>query len=196
MTKSTIGSATENLDESFESIHAKGEALNGRRFENCSFKNCSFSEASFRDVSLLDCKFDGCDLSNAQFTGARLRDSSFQDSKLVGVNWTTGSALSGISFQKCVLNLSVFQNLDLRKWIVVNCVAREADFSDTNLSEANLQGTDFFGARFSNTKLEKADLRNAVNYDIDPNFNRIKGAKFSLPEAMSLLRGLGIVVEE
>ena len=196
MPNTIIGTATDNLDEIFEDVDAKGEKLNGRRFENCSFKNCSFSDASFRDVTLIECKFDGCDLSNTQFTGARMRDSTFQDSKLIGINWASASALSGVSFQKCILNLSVFQSLDLRKCAIVDCAAREADFSETNLSEANLRGTDFSGARFSNTKLEKADLRNAVNYAIDPNENRIKKAKFSLPEAMSLLQGLGIEVEE
>ena len=77
-----------------------------------------------------------------------------------------------------------------------NCVAREVDFAETNFSETNLRGTDFTAARFANTNLTKADLRQAKNYSIRPDSNKIKKAKFSLPEAMLLLYGLDIELEE
>lgn len=44
--------------------------------------------------------------------------------------------------------------------------------------------------------LTKADLRQAKNYSIRPDSNKIKKAKFSLPEAMLLLYGLDIELEE
>lgn len=86
--------------------------------------------------------------------------------------------------------------MDLRKSLMHNCVAREADFAETNFSEAKLCGTDLTAARFANTNLTKADLRQAKNYSIRPDSNKIKKAKFSLPEAMLLLYGLDIELEE
>lgn len=45
---------------------------------------------------------------------------------------------------------------------------------------------------FSNTNLTEADLSAARNYHITPGQNVLKRAKFSLPEAMSLLYSLDI----
>ncbi len=55
---------------------------------------------------------------------------------------------------------------------------------------------DFAGARFSTTNLSKADFRGATNYSIRPDNNKLKKAKFSLPEATLLLYGLDIELEE
>jgi hypothetical protein len=43
------------------------------------------------------------------------------------------------------------------------------------------------GSSFENTNLEKADFGTAYNYSINPNLNRIKKAKFSLPAVTGLL---------
>jgi hypothetical protein len=40
---------------------------------------------------------------------------------------------------------------------------------------------------FENTLLEKADLRTAFNYSIDPEMNRVKKAKFSIAGVTGLL---------
>jgi len=39
-----------------------------------------------------------------------------------------------------------------------------------------------------------ADFASAVRYDIDPQTNKIKKAKFSLPEAVGLLKGFAITI--
>jgi fluoroquinolone resistance protein len=43
--------------------------------------------------------------------------------------------------------------------------------------------------------LEKADLRTAYNYSIDPSINKIKKAKFSLPGVVGLLSKYDIEIE-
>jgi len=49
---------------------------------------------------------------------------------------------------------------------------------------------------FGNTNLTEADLSRACNYRIDPAQNVLGQAKFSLPEAMSLLYSMDIVLVE
>jgi len=49
---------------------------------------------------------------------------------------------------------------------------------------------------FNKTNLTGASLKRSFNYSIDFNYNIIKKAAFSLPEAATLLQGLDIVVEE
>ena len=51
-----------------------------------------------------------------------------------------------------------------------------------------------FKCHSENTVLEGADFSHARNYKIDVTKNRIKGAKFKLPDAIALLRSLDIVL--
>lgn len=47
---------------------------------------------------------------------------------------------------------------------------------------------------FGNTNLIKADFTNSTNYTINLLENKIQGAKFSLPDAISLLHGMNIEI--
>ncbi len=82
------------------------------------------------------------------------------------------------------MNLSCIQIRD--------CVAVNVDFRETDLSQADFAGTDLSDSLFLTTDLTEADLSSAYNYQIDARQNTIKKAKFSLPEAMSLLYNLDI----
>ncbi len=183
-------------DQKFEEIDFRGESIEGRTFEDCTFSRVNFNGSSFIRCRFLDCTFDQSDLSNLILMSSDLKNVKFKDCKLVGVNWTAASVLMHSTWQNSILNYGNFSGLDLRKSMMQNCVAREADFAETNLSEANLKETDFTAARFANTNLTKSDLRQAKNYSIRPDSNKIKKAKFSLPEAMLLLYGLDIELEE
>ena len=59
------------------------------------------------------------------------------------------------------------------------CSLKETDFTEVNLSASVFSDCDLTGAIFSNTILEKVDFRTANNYSIDPEFNKLKKAKFS-----------------
>ena len=59
------------------------------------------------------------------------------------------------------------------------CSLKETDFSEVNLSASVFSDCDLTGARFLNTTLEKVNFRTANNYSIDPEFNKLKKAKFS-----------------
>jgi fluoroquinolone resistance protein len=55
--------------------------------------------------------------------------------------------------------------------------------------------TRFSGSLFDNTNLFKANLKNCINYNINPLNNNIKKAKFSLPEALTLLDAFEIQIQ-
>lgn len=86
--------------------------------------------------------------------------------------------------------------MDLQRVSFEKCVAEEVDFRGANLTGANLTFTDFSGSFFKHTVLERADFTHASNYQIDVNLNKVKGARFMLPEAISLLRSLDIELLE
>jgi hypothetical protein len=75
-------------------------------------------------------------------------------------------------------------------------VALDVDFREADLSQADFAGTDLTGSLFSNTNLTEADLSDARNYHIAPGQNVLTRAKFSLPEALSLLYNLDIALAE
>jgi uncharacterized protein YjbI with pentapeptide repeats len=63
----------------------------------------------------------------------------------------------------------------------------QADFTETDLTEAKFENCDLSSATFENTILQKADLRTAYNYSIDPSINKLKKAKFSMTGIAGLL---------
>jgi uncharacterized protein YjbI with pentapeptide repeats len=85
------------------------------------------------------------------------------------------------------LNDSSFYQAKIKQTVFRNCQLLAVDFTETDISESMLDNCDLRNATFDRTILEKADLRTAYNYHIDPETNRLKKAKFSLPEVVGLL---------
>ncbi len=81
---------------------------------------------------------------------------------------------------------------DLRNFVFEDSILIDVDFSSANMQRAQFANCDLSGATFRNTNLSRADFSTAKNYDIDPKINILAKAKFSMPEAVSLLSGLGI----
>lgn len=123
--------------------------------------------------------------------------SRFEDSKVIGINWTVADwssvKLGGpMRFSRSIVNHSTFIGLDLKEIQFRDCVVVDVDFRETDLSSADFSGTDLAESLFGSTNLSEADLRSARNYTIDPGINNLKGTKFSMPEALSLLYNMDI----
>ena len=67
--------------------------------------------------------------------------------------------------------------------------------SNSNLAGSDFGNSDLQASKFQNTNLEKANFVGAKNYYIDPTQNKLKKAKFSSPEVLSLLAGFEIEIE-
>ena len=100
-----------------------------------------------------------------------------------------------VDFDNCVLNLSSFYKLKLKKTRFKDSNLSEVDFTETDLAGSYFDNCDLSGARFERTILEKADLRTARNYSIDPELNKIKKAKFSIHGIAGLLDKYDIEIE-
>lgn len=71
----------------------------------------------------------------------------------------------------------------------------EVEFTEADLHSAIFDACDLHFSTFERTNLEKADLRTAVNFSINPTVNRIKKAKFSRDRLAGLLDSFSIVIE-
>ncbi|MEI6222512.1 MAG: pentapeptide repeat-containing protein [bacterium] len=166
-----------------------------KEFEDCTFDGCSFMGCRFEKCRFINCTFKGCMLSAIIPMHSSFVDVQFKDSKVIGFDWTRARNVDAIAFEECQVNYSSFRALRLAKLRMVKCEAREVDFVETDLEGGNFTGTDFAGSVFHKTNLTKADFSGAKNYQIDLRENRAKKAKFSLPEALSLLESFGVEVK-
>ena len=196
----TLGRQREEFnEEELSHLAADGEEIRGREFYDCTFTRCSFRETKFVHCKFNDCIFADCDLSLASFANSSFRDTQFERSLLVGVNWTMAdwpdfTRQAQVGFRKCTLDYSTFIGLKLHKIHFVECSVKDVDFSDADLTEADFGRAVLTKSQFRNTVLNKANFEGATDYQIVPTQNRIDEARFSMPEAMSLLYGLNIVL--
>ena len=196
-----IASGNKYHDQIFKDVNLNEEELTSCGFLGCSFLRCSFEKTIFDKCRFIDCDFKECDLSLAQFPDSVFSGGKFEDSKIIGIDWThvIWSELglhTPISILNCAISHSTFIGLDLTEFKIRNCIAANVDFREANLNLVDFTGTDLSDSLFSNTNLAEADFRGAYNYQIDPTRNKIKGAKFSMPEAMALLYSMEIDLSE
>jgi fluoroquinolone resistance protein len=188
-------------DVSFERINLDGARIDSSTFSDCRFVGCSLVEAVLQSCRFLRCSFIDCDLSLLKLTGSEFVTVSFEGSKLVGVDWTRAQpnhpALGKpLSFTSSILNHSTFIGLELKEVELTDCVVHEADFREADLTGAVFSQTDLQGSLFMDTCLTRADFRSARNYYIDPTKNSVSEARFTLPEAISLLDALDIKLDD
>ena len=165
-------------------------------FSSCVFRGCDLSGYTFTAALFADCTFLNCDLSHVKVQACRFRRVTFEDCKLVGVSFTgVQTFLLDWTFKKCKVELCSFDGLKMKNTRFLECSLKETDFAHADLTGADFTGSDLILARFQHTTLVKANLTGAFNYAIDPSANRLKQARFSFPEVLSLLAPFDIKVE-
>lgn len=183
-------------NEAFERISAANSLLNGRTFVSCSFNGCDFSGSDFSSSSFEDCAFNECNLSGAKFTDARMSKIAFRGSKIMGVDFTVANPFAmDVSFDGCVIDSCDFCGMKLKKTPFIKCEITATDFIGTDLTGADFSGAAFRDAGFDKTILVGADFIDARGYAINPASNNVRKAKFSLPDAITLLEIMGIIIK-
>lgn len=183
-------------DEQFNNIDFTKEDFRKADYENCTFLNCNFSGCELSGSKFTECEFEDCDLSNCKLSKTAIQDCHFSNCKLIGLNFDHCESF-GFSFsaEDSVFDHSIFYNISLSKTRILNSKFRNTDLSACDLSCSSLLGCDFENSVFDQTNLEKANFKDAINYNIDPINNKIKGAQFSLPEVTGLLNKYQLKIE-
>lgn len=181
----------------FKNIDYSEKSLRNREFIQCKFDVCIFTKSDLRNNSFEDCIFENCNFSMTIIDDAGFRNVTFIGCKIQGVDFTRCSKfMFSFRFENCSLDYCTFYGTKLKKTNFINCSLKEVDFSNTDLSEAIFTNSDFSGAIFSNTLLEKADFRSATNFSIDPEFNKVKKAKFNAFQLEGLLHKYQLDIDE
>ena len=165
-------------------------------FNDCTFRNCDFSNLQINSAELVDCKFESCNLAMLKLDNTVLNKVKFINCKILGVDFSKCSKfLFSISFENSILNYSLFHKNDLKSTVFNNCNLQEVSFLETNLTSAKFIECDLTSTVFDGTNLEKADFTTSRNYIINPETNRLKKARFSLPDVIGLLNHLDIEIQ-
>ena len=157
-------------------------------YDTCNFRDCNFAGTDLSGIRFLDCTFAGCDLSNVKVNKSSFRETRFKDCKMLGFRFDSCDQLGmTVRFEKCQLDHSSFYQVKLNHTIFRETSLQDVDFSEADLRNTILDKCDLLNASFNHTNLERANLSSAINYTLDPENNRIGGAKFSHPSVLGLL---------
>lgn len=85
--------------------------------------------------------------------------------------------------------------LDLKHLTFEDCLIKEANFGEADLTDVVFARCDLTESDFLHTNLTGVDFRTSKNYAINLNDNKVEGAKFTFPEALSLLKSYNITIE-
>lgn len=165
-------------------------------FTDCRFVECDVSGLHFSGI-LDRCMFEECNLSLTSFEKAKLQGVKFVKCKLQGIDFTRCNDLGlSVGFNECLIRSCNFNFMELKKTEFQHCEISETDFVGCDLTQSSFAHSVLHSVTFHETKLGKADFTDAQGYNINPLTNDIKGAKFSLPEAVSLLHSMGIKLSQ
>lgn len=179
----------------FKSEDFSKKSLESNSFINCSFDRCNFSESILRNAKFCSCTFTNCNFSLIKLEGSRLQDVWFVDCKIVGAEFfKCDKTFFSVFFKNSLLHYCNFSDLIMKNATFNGCKLKENHFTNTYLVSADFSHADLSGTIFHKCDLSKADFSTATQYDINPEANKIKKAKFSLPEAANLLKGFDIII--
>lgn len=82
----------------------------------------------------------------------------------------------------------------MQKTPFVKCNLTEADFAEAQLKGSSFAYCDLERAFFSNTDLTEVDFSTAMNVTINPQFNKMRKAKFSRTNLEGLVAHLGLLL--
>jgi uncharacterized protein YjbI with pentapeptide repeats len=182
--------------KTFEKLSLAEESARGIVFDRCVFRGCEFSSCDFSGSEFSECRFEQCVLSLTKFLNCALKSVTFRNSKLVGIDLTKCSGkFLRLEFFDSLIELCNFSTLPMMRTLFETCTIRDCTFGGTDLTKALFMRCDLAGTIFHGTKLLGTDFTTSRNYAINPVGNAIKGARFALPEAVSLLRAFDIKLE-
>jgi uncharacterized protein YjbI with pentapeptide repeats len=183
-------------DKIFDRVDFVKSPLGICEYDSCTFKQCVFAPNTVAGSVYIDCVFEDCDLSNIKLAQTSFRQVQFKGCKMIGLRFDEcNPSLLSFNFIHCNISHSVLVGLKLKGIQITHAHAEGVDFTDTDLTGAILNHTNFLDARFVQTNLEKADFRQAIHYGIDPTQNKLKKAKFSPDGLPGLLSTFGILVQ-
>src|ERR1035437_127142 len=183
-------------NKTFNQIDYAEKEVSEREFIKCLFKECNFSNGMLLRNEFADCQFVDCNLSMTKFESVSLKNVFFKNCKLIGVDFSNcKDFLFSVGFENCILDYAYFFKRKLKNTIFKKCKIKEANFGDSDLTNAQFLDCDLSMTLFEKNILVGADFSTSFNFIIDPEINRMKNARFSMNGLPGLLNKYGLIME-
>ena len=189
-------------NKTYKDKDATGVVMNDYEFEDCVFENCKFNSTEFNSCQFTNCEFKNCSLVNPIFHNTEFRNMIFRATILFGINWFDLVGREGMHpsipvdiFTNCTFKYNTFPQLSLLKMNFDSSSFFDCEFTECNLKESSFKSTKFEKTPFLKCDLTKANFSNATGYYVDLKSCIVKAAKFTFPEAISLLSSLDMIIE-
>jgi len=181
-------------------VTVENKILKNHVFEECTIDNCSFINATLKDCKFDNCKFVNCKFISTANEGSDFKECVFEKCNLLSVDWTNLFTRNGVlpsvrKMTNCCLKYVIIKRVNFGKFDFTTNDLVECTFSDCRLTGANFKGCNLKLTEFMRCDLACSDFSSAHGYLVEITSCKLKDAKFSFPEAMNLLNGLGIKIE-
>lgn len=184
----------------YENIKLEQEKIEGIGFCECEFVQCEFHEIQLKYCTFKDCTFQNCVILNPKLQFTEAKNNRFECCTLIGVNWQKLVKPHAIfkpfdTLEKCTLRYNVFYGMKLRRFQFTECDLSGSFLEECDLTEADFQRCKLTDTLFAKNDLQRADFREARDYTISAEDNKLRKAKFSFPEVLNLLKFLEIEID-
>lgn len=187
-------------NEIFENLEYDQDCIEGMTFADCVFRNCRVYEMEIRHCAFQSCTFHDCVVLNNTYRFTDAIDNRFSHCSLVGMAWNDVERENNVmlpfsAFEECTLKHNLFIDFKMKKFDFSDCDLQGSTFQQCDLRESLFRRTGLKDVNFQQNNLISADFRDAADYAISLENNKLKKAKFSFPDAIRLLAATGIIVE-
>ncbi|AFS78937.1 hypothetical protein Curi_c19320 [Gottschalkia acidurici 9a] len=184
----------------FKNKKIKEMQIEHYKFVDCVFEDCSFEDCKIVGCAFVNCQFYNCNVINLSSQYSEVKSATFKKCNLIGVYWSellpAGVYAQSIDeIKDSYLKYNTFMEMSFRKFDFSGNIIQESTFEECNLMESSFQDCRLEATQISRCDIRKADFRGAMGYIIDISTNKMKDAKFSFPEVISLLDSFGIKVD-
>lgn len=157
-------------------------------YEDCTFVGCNLERVDWSGSRFLNCTFQDCNASLVTLHRTAFQEVVFENCKLLGLRMEHVNPIGlAFSFRNCTLDHTSWYQMRLKKTRFDGSSLVEADFTEADLTEAVFSDTNLTRATFDSTILERADLRTARGFSMEPQRNKLSGARFTLSGLPGLL---------
>ncbi|MBQ9709802.1 MAG: pentapeptide repeat-containing protein [Clostridia bacterium] len=184
----------------FKDVALENKTLLNHEFEDCVFEGCSFVCTTFKGCVFKSCTFVRCRLADVKNEGSDFKECTFKGCNLLSISWadvfTRNSVMPSVArLEGCCIKYGVFSHVNFGKFDFSGNDVVDSMFSDCRLSRSSFKDCNLKFTEFLRCDITEADFRGASGYKVELATCKMKGARFSFPEVVNLLNGLGIEIE-
>lgn len=163
--------------------------------KNSRFKKLTMCKTTLERFECSDVIFENCDLSNLDCFGGSFHRVIFKQCKLIGSNFAE-SFFRDCQFEESVIKMASFSSTNLKSVRFTQCNLEDTDFYGVKWKNLFLEQNDLTGTNWHKTSMKDLNFSSNQFTKIGLSLDLLEGLIVNQEQALAILSGLGLVVEE